>query len=373
MYTMNPIEKKLVNILQLELPMVQRPYEELGKRVGVGEEEALRLTRNLKDQKIIRQISAIFDTRSLGYKTSLVAMAIPKDRLEEAAGMINKHPGVSHNYRRNHYYNLWFTVAVPPDSKLGLEKTVDLLHQQARAEVTRMMPTLKLYKIGVNLDISGERAPDATDKPVYHEGKINKKDELTQAQITIIRSLQEDMPVVAEPYAPLAKELGVSLKELFALVTGFIARGQMRRISAVLHHRNAGFTANAMGVWAVPPGRLEEVGPIMGSFRAVSHCYQRPTYPDWPYSIFTMVHGKTAAECESFLEAIQAKTGITEYKSLYSTKEYKKTRVRYFTPETYAWEDEVLLSLRATEGSEATPLQNPRDCFVAQGAPRNDS
>ncbi len=342
MVAMNPIEKKLINILQLELPMLEKPYEEIGKRLGISEAEALQITQNLKDQKIIRQISAIFDTRSLGYKTSLVAMAIPKERLDEAAEMINKHPGVSHNYRRNHYYNLWFTVAVPPDSKFGLEKTVDIFHQQAKADVTRLMPTLKLFKIGVNLDISGDRAANATDKPKYHEGKINKKDPLTPAQITIIRVLQDDMPVVAEPYAPLAKELGVSQQELFALINGFVERGQMRRISAVLHHRNAGFTANAMGVWAVPIERMAEVGPFMGGFTAVSHCYQRPTYPDWPYSIFTMVHGKTVDECEAFLKAIQEKTGITDYKSLYSTKEYKKTRVKYFTRETYQWENVIL-------------------------------
>ena len=345
MYAMNPLEKKLLNILQLELPSVARPYEELGKRVGISQDEALAVIQNLKDQHIIRQISAIFDTRSLGYKSSLVAMAIPKDRLDDAAERINRHPGVSHNYRRNHYYNLWFTVAVPPDSRLGLEKTIEVLHQQAQAELTRPMPTLKLYKIGVNLDITGDRAPDASDTPKYHEGKINKKDVLTETQIGIIRALQEDMPVVAEPYAPLAKELGVDLEQLFQLMQEFIARGQMRRVSAVLHHRNAGFTANAMGVWAVPQERLEEVGPIMASFRAVSHCYQRPTYPDWPYSIFTMVHGKTAAECESFLEAIKEKTSVTDYKSLYSTEEYKKTRVRYFTPETYQWEEGVLAGM----------------------------
>ncbi len=347
MLALNPVEKKLLNILQLELPLTQRPYEELGKRLGTSEEEALAITRRLKDEKIVRQISAIFDTRSLGYRTSLVAMAIPKEKLDAGAAMINRHPGVSHNYRRNHFYNLWFTVAVPPDSKIGLEKTVDIMHKLAQADVTRLMPTLKLYKIGVNLDITGDRAPDASAQPAYHEGKINKKDALTPTQIGIVRALQEDMPVVAEPYTPLAKELGVSLDELFDLIRGFIERGQMRRISAVLHHRNAGFTANAMGVWAVPKERIEEVGPVMGAFHAVSHCYQRPTYPDWPYSIFTMVHGKTVADCEAILSAIRDKTGITEYLSLYSTKEYKKTRVRYFTPETYAWENEVLAAAGA--------------------------
>jgi DNA-binding Lrp family transcriptional regulator len=109
-------------------------------------------------------------------------------------------------------------------------------------------------------------------------------------------------------------------------------------MAAVLHHREAGFRANAMGVWAVPAGRAEEVGPIMASFKGVSHCYLRPTYPDWPYSIFTMVHGQEAADCQRIIDAISAATGITEYALLYSTKEYKKVRLKYFTPELEEWE-----------------------------------
>ena len=112
----------------------------------------------------------------------------------------------------------------------------------------------------------------------------------------------------------------------------------MRRYAAVLAHRNAGFVQNGMGVWRVPEERLDECGHAMAAFRGVSHCYQRPTYPDWPYNLFSMTHGRTKADCEAVLAAVADETGLDEYSVLYSTKEYKKTRVSYFTPEEAAWE-----------------------------------
>jgi DNA-binding Lrp family transcriptional regulator len=93
-----------------------------------------------------------------------------------------------------------------------------------------------------------------------------------------------------------------------------------------------------MGVWQVPEDRVDEVGQMFAQYQAVSHCYERPTYEDWPYNVFSMVHGRSVEECETVLEAMADETGVRDYTSLYSTREYKKTRVRYFTPEMDAWE-----------------------------------
>jgi DNA-binding Lrp family transcriptional regulator len=115
----------------------------------------------------------------------------------------------------------------------------------------------------------------------------------------------------------------------------------MRRFAAVLHHRKAGFGANAMGVWAGPqgdPAALERMGAVMAGFRAVSHAYERPSYPDWPYNLFTMVHGKSEDECRQTLAAISEATGLTDWQALFSSKEYKKVRVRYFADADAEWE-----------------------------------
>jgi siroheme decarboxylase len=335
---MDDRDRELLNQIQNGFPLVSRPYQAIAERLGSTEAEIIERVLRLRRENIIRQISAIFDTKSLGYKSSLVAMRVPPDRINEAAQVINEHPGVTHNYERNHEYNLWFTVAVPPTS--DLEAVVQRMHELAGAELTRVMYTLRLFKIGVDLDMKGDRAPDARSKPEYSEidRKRAEQHELTERDVAILRELQEDLPAEPTPFKAMAERLGCSEDELFARAADLQQRGFLRRFAAILYHRRAGFKSNAMGVWNVPAEQVAETGPVMASFKAVSHCYHRPTYQDWPYSIFTMVHGNSDEQCEAILAAISKETGISDYRSLYSTREYKKTRLRYFVPDFEEWE-----------------------------------
>jgi DNA-binding Lrp family transcriptional regulator len=333
----------LLGVLQEQVPFVRRPFAELGKRCGLSEDETLARVKTLKQEKVIRQISAIFDTRSLGYASSLVAAKIAPENLDAAVAVINSHPGVSHNYLRNHEFNLWYTIAVPPTSRLGLDGSVDLLHRLSGAETTRLLPTLRLFKIGVRFDVEGSAKPDDQSMPAYTEANRSDARALTATEIEFVRAMQRDLPITAEPFVAIAGELGMSFEEAAAMHADFLTSGRMRRFAAVLHHRKAGFGANAMGVWAGPqddPAALQKLGETMAGFRAVSHAYQRPSYPDWPYNLFTMVHGKSEQECEQTLQAIAEATGITDRHALYSTKEFKKVRVRYFTDEEMKWEAE---------------------------------
>ncbi len=349
---MDILDKKLLNTLQRPFSLTPLPFAEIGEHHGIGEEEVFERIRRLKDEGILRQISAIFDTRSLGYKSSLVAMKVAKERIDEAAEVVNQHPGVSHNYKRDHAYNLWFTVACPPTS--DLEATVQRLHKLSGAEMTRILPTLKLFKIGVELDMTGQQSLTKQKEPAYHEA-MRRKDggkELTAEDIAAIRELQKDVELVPKPFEAMARRLGWTEEELLRRAQVLQQKGFMRRFSAVLNHRDAGFTANAMGVWAVPTERAEEVGVQMASFQAVSHCYLRPTYEDWPYNIFTMVHGRNIKDCQKILDAISEKTDITNYTTLYSTKEYKKVRLKYFTQAQDKWERENLGTAVSQESAD---------------------
>jgi DNA-binding Lrp family transcriptional regulator len=336
----DPIDIKLLELIQVAVPVTERPFGDIGRQIGASEEKTLERVQRLKAARVIRQISAILDTRSLGYASSLVAAQVDPSRVDEAAAIISQHPGVSHNYLRNHSFNLWYTIAVSPLSRLGLEKTVELLHRQSEARSTRLLPTLKLFKIGVKFDVVGESRPDDLDTPIYTEQSRATDATLTPEEVAFVRVMQRDLPITPAPFVEYAKELGVTLPALQSMHHRFLDSGKMRRFAAVLHHRQAGFSANAMGVWAVPgdDAEIERVGALMAGFRAVSHCYRRPSYPDWPYNIFTMVHGRSPEECEQTLTAVAAKTGIRDHRALYSTKEYKKVRVRYFTPDEDAWE-----------------------------------
>jgi DNA-binding Lrp family transcriptional regulator len=333
------LDRELLNAVQWDFPLEARPFAAIGDRLNVSEPEVRERVEHVKRAGVLRQLSAIFDTRALGYSSALVAAKIEPERIDEAAAVMSAHPGVSHNYKRNHAYNLWYTIAVPPGD--SLEDHVDVLHRDSGALVTRRLPTLRLYKIGVKLDMTGRTGADARTEVLEHERPERREHmdapELSDLEIAAIRVVQEDLPLVERPFAAQGELIGCSEDELLALLESFKERKLMRRFAAVMNHRSAGYKANAMGVWAVPDDQLDEIGPTMAGFARVSHCYRRPVYDDWPYSIFTMVHGMNARECEETIAAIRDETGVDEYALLWSVKEYKKTRVRYYTDEWDAW------------------------------------
>ena len=333
--TMDLTDRKLLNIVQSNFPVVEEPYRAIADEVGITEDELLARLAELKRQNVVRQISAIFDTRRLGYKTTLVAFAYGDDDLHPGAIYINRHPGVSHNYaREGSYYNLWFTLAVPPDG--DLEATVKWMAEKTGAIEYRIMPTIRFFKIGVNFDMVKRRSdaynysPDGIGQSRTPASDWNQAQEITEWDKEVIREAQEDLALVSRPFDAIAGRLGLTVPEFFAQLDEYKERKLMRRYSAVLYHRRSGFRANAMIVWKVPSERSEEVGMIMAENPAVTHCYERPTFPDWQYSHFTMVHAPTRDECEEIGRDIARATGIDDNLLLYSTREYKKTRVRYF-------------------------------------------
>jgi len=336
---LDELDKRLLNLLQGNFPIAERPYAHVAGLAEVPEDEVLTRTKRLVDERIIREITPIFDTRVLGYSSMLVAAKVDPENPWRAAKIINSHPGVSHNYLRDHDFNIWFTIATEPGSRLGLEGTLEVLQRLTGAESVRQLPTLRLFKIRMDLEMEkGTDALAAVAEAVDH--REPEAVELSELDIAVIRATQGPMEVVSEPFAPAAADLGSSQRELLDHLESMRERRALRRVAAILFHRRAGFSANGMGVWNVPEDRILELGPRMASFRGISHCYQRPTYADWPYSVFTMAHGRSKEECDAILDSIAEDTGIEERRTLYSSTEFKKCRLRYFTDEHERWEAE---------------------------------
>ena len=336
---LSELDKRLLNLMQGQFPIAPRPYQHVAAQAGITEPALLTRIQYLLDERIIRQVTPIFDTRALGYSSMLVAAKVDPENPWRAANVINAHPGVSHNYLRNHEFNIWFTIATEPDSPLGLEGTLEVLARIAGAESVRQLPTLKLFKIRMDLEMEAgtEALAKAAEAAEPAEIDAQPYDELDRS---VIRALQGDLPVVSEPYAPAAAQLGIGQEQLLEHLRGMQERRLLRRVAAILFHRRAGFSANGMGVWNVPDERILELGKRMASFRGISHCYQRPTYQDWPYSVFTMAHGRSKEECDAILDSIAADTGIEDRATLYSSTEFKKIRLLYFTEDYRAWERE---------------------------------
>jgi DNA-binding Lrp family transcriptional regulator len=334
-------DKRLMNLLQSRFPLEREPFAAIAGEAGIDVGEVMARTQRLLDDRIIREITPIFDTRALGYSSMLVAAKVDSDNPHRAARIINAHPGVSHNYLRTHEFNLWFTIATPPDSELGLEGTLGVLKRLTGAESIRQLPTLVLFKINMNLEMEqGTNAlaaqVDATPPRELEAQPYDERD------VAVIRALQGPMDVIDRPYDAAAADLGMSTDDFLDRLREMIDRKLLRRVAAILYHRRAGFSANGMGVWRVPEADVLEVGRRMAAVRGISHCYQRPTYADWPYSVFTMAHGRSKEECDAILDRIADDHGLhgDDRAVLYSSTEFKKVRLRYFVDDYARWERE---------------------------------
>jgi DNA-binding Lrp family transcriptional regulator len=328
------LENEILYKMQTSFPLVKEPFKEIASLLNISEDEVIDIVSKNKQNSIIRQTSAIFDTKRLGYKSSLVAFKVSSENIDNAVKVINAHPGVSHNYLRNNEFNIWFTLAVAPDSTLSLEDTVEILRANSNASEALILPTLKMFKISVKMDTTGKAAKKEKVKK-----RAFKQIELSAKHIAVIKELQKDIAVVKEPFKEATTKLNLSYDEFFAIANELKEAGVMRRFATILNHRKAGFSANAMSVWEIPQESAEVLGKELANFSAVSHCYLRPSFPNWKYNVFAMVHAKTQEECDELIEEMAKEIGITKHSKLYSTKEFKKQRIVYFSNEFKEWEE----------------------------------
>ena len=342
MLEMDQRDRELLGALQGEIPLVSTPFAFLGQTLDMSEKEVIKRTERLKRDGVVRQIAPHFDARALGYRSCLVAARVAPARIDDAAAAINAHPAVTQNYRRNNELNLWFTLFVSPHAGTSSEaysthvpvpatstSTLNRTGFAARCESVRALPTLKLYK-STSSD-GGESYTDTASQIEYTP--------LTPSEVECVRLLQRDLPLQPRPFDVLTRNTGIAPEELVATARTLQKRGQIRRFCATTAPRKSGFVASAMAVWAASQDGVDEYGAKLAQHRAVSHCYLRPTYDDWPYNLYTIVHARSVDECESIINDLAIDTGLTQKQALFPTKEYKKTRMSFFAPEADEWED----------------------------------
>jgi DNA-binding Lrp family transcriptional regulator len=317
-------DRRILNALQGSMTLTEMPFTTVAQESGVTEDELLRRAQALRDGGVLRHLSPIFDVFRIGYKSALIAFVIEPARLDRAAAAVSAHPGVSHNYAREHRFNLWAVLAIPRER--DFEAEVEALARGAGAISYHILPALKLFKIAVEYDMVGKKTDS---KPREQKPRAARRG-LTAEERAIIRVCQDDLPLVSRPWVAAARELGMSEAALLDKLRSMEDEGILRRMAAVLRHQDAGFSANGMACWRVPEERIEEVGTLLAADSRVSHCYWRPTFPDWPYPLFSMVHCETRADVAEIVADLSKKTGVTDYEILWSAREYKKERVRYF-------------------------------------------
>ena len=329
---METIDRRILNNIQVAFPITARPYHLIGKEAEVTEKEAWQRVRTLRKNGIIRRIGGIFDSRRLGYTSTLCTAEVPNTKVPVVADLTQGIDEITHNYLRDHpKYNMWFTIIASSEQRI--ESIISDIQAVLGGSRVYSLPAVKVFKVGVIFNLGFEESRDQS-RMVQTRARVNVGNSsppmLTENDIKLIRLLQEDIPYSVTPYYDLADKIGTDARDLCAVIQRFLDQGIMRRMGAILAHRKSGFTSNAMGVWAVPDELVNKVGMKMAEFAEVTHCYQRQTFHDWPYNLFTIVHGNSDSECREIMDKISDATGIKNYTLLFSDKELKKTSMRYF-------------------------------------------
>ena len=322
------IDRNLLNIIQIEFPLSREPFAALGLRLGISGDKAIQRVESLKARGIIRLIGPVFNPKQLGYQTTLAAMKVDAERLDETGKKISTHPLVSHCYERDHDFNLWFTLALPETE--DMESEIHKLGSNIKVAPVLNLPAVKTFKTGAFFDPGGGNSP-VPDMSGYNNGLPNRTPKLSPIDRAIINELQHDLPLSEKPFDPMSARMHMDADKLLSHCQALMQRGIMRRFSASVNHSQLGFTANAMVCWKVSPYMIEAAGKNMATFPEVSHCYERQTSPIWPYNLFAMIHANTKEACQAIADRICSATGLDKNRAilLFSTKEVKKTRVRY--------------------------------------------
>lgn len=335
--SLSTTEQQLLDIIQTSFPLTARPYHAIGQRLGISEYEVIATLESLKTRHIIRQISAIFLSDMLGFDTALISFQVAESAVEQAANIINKHPGVSHNYLRAHAFNVWFTLSVPQN--LDIQQHVQILARLTACARYLYLPGLKTFKRRVQFTMNTEtQEPTIISHSSGASPKMSRKITLSsEIQCGIMEALQQDLPLTLTPFLDIARRFQVDEDTFFDFVVSLKTSRKMSRFAGILRHRHLGYTANAMVVWNVPKDSVEEFGTYAADNHAISHCYERVTSPDWLYNMYTMIHGTTPEETNAVIEDILAKFPDTPHEQLYSVREFKKQRVNFFDNAIEKW------------------------------------
>lgn len=328
MTTATTAQPELLLALQRGLPFVARPFAAVGEQVGASESSVLACVTALLKCGTARRFGAVFDSHSLGYDSTLCAADVPQKSLPAVTARLTPHSGVTHCYERGGRPNLWFTLTAPQAGFAAARQTIAVA---LRPYELVDLPAWRTFKIEAVFDTRLVGDGKAGPPPARYRAKRQFLPEtLNERERAIVRRLQDSIPIVAEPFAALGEELRWMPDDLLARLSQWHQSGILRRIGLIVRHRELGFTANAMCVWAADPLRTADAGRVLAGFPEVTHCYERRPHPLFPFNLFAMIHAGRTEDVHRIRERMTEGAGLTGGLLLMSTREFKKSSPRFF-------------------------------------------
>ena len=334
-YGLEEKELAAITALQRGIPLSERPFAELGAAAGMSEDDILSLLARLREEGLLRRVGGIFDARRLGWRSVLCAATAHGEALERAAQAACDCPGVTHCYTRvpagslpdgegSPYPNLWFTLAAPAAT---FERELDALRRGFGGVEILPFPALRRFKIDVVFDLRTRERDETTESAPSPAGEDDGAAVTlpTESDLALIRSMQGSMPLVRDFYAVAAEAAGCPTPDVLARLRAWKERGILRRVALILHHREAGYHANGMCCWDLPPEKVVEAGRRLAAFPEVTHCYERPRSAAFPFRLYAMIHTGDYASTQRLFERLSREAGLDGGELLLSLREYKKT------------------------------------------------
>ena len=323
---MDNADKKILTAIQADLPVEVRPFDVLAERLNLEATDVVARVKRMAAEGLIRRVGPVFDSRGLGYVSTLAAARVPPERLREVADRVSLLPGVTHNYERRHAYNLWFTLTCA--SRQEEERALEALRRDTGIPHIFSLPALAVYKIRVKFDLM-EDSPAADAETAAPPAGLATRP-FSGEQKELVRLLQDGLPIQREPFVGAGAQLGWPVERIVEQIRQWMGMGIVRRFGAVVRHRDLGFAANGMAVFRATDAQADEGGRRLAARPEVSHCYRRPPLEDFPYSLYAMVHRRSEDEVRQAVAAMAAEAGLTDYDVLFSVTEFKKASMRYF-------------------------------------------
>jgi siroheme decarboxylase len=317
--TIDALDFRLLNEFQRDFPLTPTPFAELATRLGSDEATVLAALRRLQDDGAISRVGAVFAPRSVGAST-LAALAVPRDRLDEVAAMVSAHPGVNHNYEREHAWNLWFVATAAEEASLAA-----LLDEIGTATgcPSIALPLLEEFHIDLGFDL-------VHGGKVQHTARRCEKRATSLSDRRLIAALQPGLALVPRPFEQLAEVTGLQESALVERLGEWLEDGCIKRFGIVVRHHELGYRANAMVVFDVPDDAVSAVGQRLAHEAGVTLCYRRQRHlPHWRHNLFCMVHGRSREEVAPVIERLGRVAGYP-CEALFSLRRFKQCGARYF-------------------------------------------
>ncbi|MCG6967797.1 MAG: hypothetical protein LJE59_14955 [Chromatiaceae bacterium] len=326
MNPLTPHARAFINQFQGGFPIVERPFQSVAAKLGMTETVLIQTVRELLDDGLLSRFGPLYDAARLGGSITLAALSAPPAEFERTAALVNELPAVAHNYRREHALNMWFVVA--SERRSGVDDCLATIGHITGLRVYDF-PKLREFYLGLWLELDAHGGVATVPLPVAQAAAENI--DMTPVDLRIIAATQAGLPLVGQPYAQIAADLGVPVGHVLAAFERMLSTGVIRRIGAVPNHYRLGLRGNGMTVWDVPDEQVNELGQQIGAQDFVSHCYERPRFPGvWRYNLFAMVHGRDRDEVLDKTARLRALLGapVRGYDVLFSSAVLKKTGLR---------------------------------------------